>query len=161
MLSPLPIAGFSAALDCDSGYLLCHFYFCSSFRSSTRPPRVSPGLSVTRCCHCHCGKSLAMSFSSSGLGSSRRLRAPSAGSHSSPQRIPGSSDSVDGTSNATSDVNYGSFRAHQEGQSSMLSPPIASGQREPTRSSVHLSYRGVHRKATMNPNTLRSANGCM
>ena len=83
-----------------------------------------------------------MSFSSSGFGSSRRLRAPSTGSHSSPQLIPGCSDSVDGTSNATSDGAYGSFRAHQDGQNSTLSPAIASGQREPTRSSVHLSYRG-------------------
>jgi SulP family sulfate permease len=83
-----------------------------------------------------------MSFSSSGFGSGRRGRAPSSGSHSSPRLIPRSADSVDGTSNATSDVNYGSFRGHQEGQSSTLSPAIASGQREPTRSSVHLSYRG-------------------
>jgi SulP family sulfate permease len=84
-----------------------------------------------------------MSFSSSGFGSSRRLRAPSAGSHSSPRLIPGCSDSVDGISNANSEVNYGSFRGHQEGHSTTLSPAIASGQREPTRSSVHLSYRGA------------------
>ena len=96
-----------------------------------------------------------MSFSSSGFGSARGLRAPSAGSHSSPRLIPGSSDLIDGRSNAASELNYGSFRAYQEGQNSILSPAIASGQREPTRSSVHLSYRGSTGKAAVSPDTFQ------
>ncbi|OWP01809.1 sulfate transporter family protein [Marssonina coronariae] len=41
-----------------------------------------------------------MSLPTSGFVSSRRLRAPSVGSHSSPKRIPDASDADDGTSNA-------------------------------------------------------------
>jgi SulP family sulfate permease len=78
-----------------------------------------------------------MSIPSGGLGSSRSYRALSVGSHSSPRLIPGSCDSIDDASNTTQDLNYGSFRGRRENQTTN-----ASGHREPTRSSVHLSYRG-------------------
>ncbi|KAE8453806.1 hypothetical protein EG329_009318 [Mollisiaceae sp. DMI_Dod_QoI] len=78
-----------------------------------------------------------MSLSASAIGSGRR--APSLGSHSSPRRIPGSSDSMDGTS-TTSDANYGSFRGRSEVQASALHPASASAQREPTRSSMPSTY---------------------
>ncbi|KAF4636953.1 hypothetical protein G7Y89_g1131 [Cudoniella acicularis] len=73
---------------------------------------------------------------------SRRLRAPSASSHSSPRGIPSTTDSQDAMSNA-SDANYGSFRAYHESQPIPLNPSNASSHREPTRSSVHLSYQGA------------------
>lgn len=79
-----------------------------------------------------------MSLPPSAFGS--RRRAPSLSSHSSPRHIPGSSDSMDGTS-TTSEANYGSFRGRPEIPSA-LHPSTASAHREPTRSSVHLSYRG-------------------
>lgn len=63
-------------------------------------------------------------------------------SHTSPRLIPGASDSLDGTSSATEEINYGSFRAPSEAQNSVINPSMAAGQREPTRSFVHLSYRG-------------------
>ncbi|TVY82802.1 Uncharacterized protein LSUE1_G003124 [Lachnellula suecica] len=80
-----------------------------------------------------------MSLPSTAFGSGRRLRAPSVGSHSSPRIIPGSSDQ-DSNSIAPSDANYGSFRGNQEIQGSV--PNTSTNHREPTRSSVHLSYRG-------------------
>ena len=79
----------------------------------------------------------------SGYGTTRKLGAPSSGSNSSPRLIPSPSGSDDDTSNYTADENYGSYRV-QHAQS--VSASIASsGQREPTRSSVHLSYRGALR----------------
>lgn len=84
-----------------------------------------------------------MSLPSSRVGTFRRFRTPSMASHSSPRLIPGSSDSVDGTSNATEDVNYGSFRGTSEIQNFVTNPSVGPGQREPTRSFVHLSYRGA------------------
>ena len=83
-----------------------------------------------------------MSLPSSVFSPSRRQRASSPTSHSSPRLIPSSTDSADGASNAASDVNYGSFRGRPEPHSFAISQALASGQREPTRSSVHLSYRG-------------------
>lgn len=75
----------------------------------------------------------------SGFGSSRRLRAPSFGSHTSPRVIPGSSDSQDGASSSIhADTNYGSLRGNQG-----IHGSLSSNHREPTRSSVHLSYRGA------------------
>ncbi|KAL2067367.1 hypothetical protein VTL71DRAFT_1792 [Oculimacula yallundae] len=85
---------------------------------------------------------MSLPTSQSGYGSTRRMRAPSIGSHSSPRLIPGSSEhSGDGAS----DMNYDSIRGQQDTQASQLSAlnaATASGHREPTRSSVHLSYRG-------------------
>src|ERR1700709_616388 len=83
-----------------------------------------------------------MSHSSPAIGPYRRFRTSSTASHSSPRLIPGSPDSPDGVSNTTSDVNYGSFRGHSEAQTLAMNPSNASGPREPTRSFVHLSYRG-------------------
>lgn len=79
-----------------------------------------------------------------------RRRTPSLGSHSSPQRIPGSSDSNMESSFASDNygsTNYGSFRGRPE--ISALNPSAASAQREPTRSSVHLSYRGPQGTSTL------------
>ncbi|TVY94402.1 Uncharacterized protein LAWI1_G000153 [Lachnellula willkommii] len=74
----------------------------------------------------------------SGFGSNRRLRAPSFESHTSPRVIPGSSDSQDGASSSMhADTNYGSLRGNQG-----IHGSLSSNHREPTRSSVHLSYRG-------------------
>ncbi|KAH8663149.1 sulfate transporter family protein-like protein [Tricladium varicosporioides] len=74
---------------------------------------------------------------------SRRFRAPSASSHSNPRLIPGGSeDAASSTSDAIYGSNYGSFRGFQESQPNPLNPSNASGHREPTRSSVHLSYQG-------------------
>ncbi|KAH6719167.1 sulfate transporter family protein-like protein [Leptodontidium sp. MPI-SDFR-AT-0119] len=85
---------------------------------------------------------MSLPTSQSAFGSARRMRAPSVSSHSSPRLIPGSSEhSGDGAS----DLNYGSFRGRpdtQASQVSALNAATASGHREPTRSSVHLSYRG-------------------
>ena len=70
----------------------------------------------------------------------------SVGSHSSPRLIPvaGTADGQEGMSAAgilDANLGYGSFRpgtgGAQDGQVS------TGGQREPTRSSVHLSYRGA------------------
>lgn len=83
-----------------------------------------------------------MSLPASAFGPSRLPRSSSMASHSSPRHIPGSSDSHDGTSVTTSDVNYGSFRAHSDAQSLAGNTSNASVPREPTRSFVHLSYRG-------------------
>ncbi|KAI6713428.1 hypothetical protein JHW43_004030 [Diplocarpon mali] len=83
-----------------------------------------------------------MSLPTSGFVSSRRLRAPSVGSHSSPKRIPDASDADDGTSNAGLD--YGSCRGRQEtpaSHASAISSSLASN-RDPTRSSVHFLHRG-------------------
>jgi len=77
-----------------------------------------------------------MSLPTSGFGSSRRFRAPSEGSHSSPRLIPSTSDPGDGNSDL---LNYGSQRGRSNSQASFPHPSTA---REPTRSSVHLSYRG-------------------
>jgi hypothetical protein len=72
---------------------------------------------------------------SHGFGSFRRLRAASSSSPSSPRVIPGSSDSQEPWANAPADSNYDVHASNNN--------PAASGQREPTRSSVHLlSYRG-------------------
>jgi SulP family sulfate permease len=48
---------------------------------------------------------------------------------------------MDGTS-TTSEANYGSFRGRPEVQSSSALHSATASHREPTRSSVHLSYRG-------------------
>lgn len=84
-----------------------------------------------------------MSLPTSGLGSPRKLRAPSIGSRSSPRLIPGTFDAGDGGSDAA--PNYGSFRGRRDSQASQagLNALTASYQREPTRSSVHLSYHGM------------------
>jgi SulP family sulfate permease len=63
-------------------------------------------------------------------------------SNASPRNIPGAPDSVDGSSNAISDFNYGSFRGSEE-HSSTGNPVNPAGQREPTRSFIALSYRGA------------------
>jgi SulP family sulfate permease len=70
-------------------------------------------------------------------------RRTSMASHSSPRFIPGASDSIDGTSSATSDANFGSFRGYSDIQNSAINSGTASGQREPTRSFIHHSYRGA------------------
>ncbi|TVY46136.1 Uncharacterized protein LSUB1_G000015 [Lachnellula subtilissima] len=74
----------------------------------------------------------------SGFGSNRRRRVPSFGSYTGARVIPGSSDSQDGASNVTSDTTYGSLRGNQG-----IHGSLSSSHREPTRSSVHLSYRGA------------------
>ncbi|PVH72601.1 hypothetical protein DL98DRAFT_659958 [Cadophora sp. DSE1049] len=79
-----------------------------------------------------------MSLPSLGFGPSRQLHPPSIASHSNPWIIPGSFDSQSGTSNATSDVNYGSFRGYQETQTPIINPSSALSQGEPMRYSVHL-----------------------
>lgn len=84
-----------------------------------------------------------MSHPPSGAGTFRRLRSSSMASHSSPRLIPCSSASADGTCNATDDVSTSSFQVASETQISAISPAAASGQREPTRSFIHLSYRGA------------------
>ena len=63
-------------------------------------------------------------------------------SQTSPRLIPGATGSLDDSSSAAEEVNYGSFLANSETQNFVIAPSIASGQREPTRSFVHLSYRG-------------------
>jgi len=76
----------------------------------------------------------------------RRFRAASLASQASqtsPRLIPGSFASVDATSNATEDVSYGSLRGTSDTHHSAISPSVASGHREPTRSYVHLPYRGA------------------
>ena len=80
------------------------------------------------------------------LGSFRRVRANS-NPQSSPQVILGSSDpqpheTQSTRSNGTAqDINHGSIRGYTDAQAHNAN--MASNQREPTRSSVHmLSYRG-------------------
>lgn len=77
-----------------------------------------------------------MTLTSTGFGSSRLRRVPSLGSNSSPSRVLGSSDSQDNASSAPSDANYGPV------PNPVHIPSTTSNPREPTRSSVHLSYQG-------------------
>ncbi|TAQ88320.1 hypothetical protein B7494_g3343 [Chlorociboria aeruginascens] len=82
-----------------------------------------------------------MSLPSSGYGTIRQ-GSSSAASHSSPRYIPGSSESQDGASATTSDLNYGSFRGQNDPANPAYHISTVHGQREPTRSFVQLSYRG-------------------
>ncbi|KAI9050993.1 hypothetical protein LZ554_005103 [Drepanopeziza brunnea f. sp. 'monogermtubi'] len=95
-----------------------------------------------------------MSLPTSGFVSSRRLRAPSVGSHSSPRLIPGSLDAGDGGSDGG--MNYGSFRGRPEMYTSGINSSMTSDYREPTRSSVHLSYRGMPQAHVDNTFTAQS-----
>ncbi|KAF7912990.1 uncharacterized protein EAF01_002011 [Botrytis porri] len=82
-----------------------------------------------------------MSFPSPAAAPSRR-RGDSASSFSSPRLIPHASPSQDGLSNMPSDMNHGSFRGQSAQQNSHTNTSGASHQYQPTRSFVHLSYRG-------------------
>ncbi|KAH8808201.1 sulfate transporter family protein-like protein [Xylogone sp. PMI_703] len=80
-----------------------------------------------------------MSLPSPGLGAANRQpRAASNQSRSSPRSIPGSFDSQRRPSNEAPESINGSFRGRQSFSSPLLHPSVASGQREPTRSSLHL-----------------------
>ena len=79
-----------------------------------------------------------MSLPNTGYGTVRKLRQASIGSGSSPRLIPRSSDSYqDGLANPLLNVVPTAGRERANSISSV-------GSREPTRSSVHLSYRGSH-----------------
>ncbi|CZT01608.1 related to sulfate transporter [Rhynchosporium agropyri] len=98
---------------------------------------------------------MSLPTSQSALGSGRRMRAPSASSHSSPRLIPGSFGiSGDGAS----DVEYNASQGHPDAQASQVSGlnPATASYREPTRSSVHLSYRGGNPTLADNTYTARS-----
>ncbi|KAI9644648.1 hypothetical protein NHQ30_006672 [Ciborinia camelliae] len=83
-----------------------------------------------------------MSFPSPAPGTPRR-RGDSVSSHTSPRLIPNSSGSQDGaSSNMPSDLNHGSLRGQSAQQTSTSNTLGTSHQYQPTRSFVHLSYRG-------------------
>lgn len=81
-----------------------------------------------------------MSLPTSGYGTVRRLRQSSVGSASSPRLIPRSSDHFD----AASSPFINPVTTPHQGRERALSITSLGSQREPTRSSVHLSYRGTH-----------------
>lgn len=88
---------------------------------------------------------MSLPASQSGFTFGRRRRASSIASHTShsdPRLIPnpGSSEYL---GDGGSEMNYGSVRGRPDNQVSAINaPPASSSHREPTRSSVHLSYRG-------------------
>lgn len=82
-----------------------------------------------------------MSFPSPASAPTRR-RGDSVSSYSSPRLIPHASASQDGLSNMPSDLNHGSFRGQSTQQNSHSNTSGAAHQYQPTRSFVHLSYRG-------------------
>ncbi|APA06325.1 hypothetical protein sscle_01g010950 [Sclerotinia sclerotiorum 1980 UF-70] len=82
-----------------------------------------------------------MSFPSPASGPTRR-RGDSVSSYSSPRLIPRASPTQDGVSNMPSDVNHGSFRGQSTQQNTTANITGTSHQYQPTRSFVHLSYRG-------------------
>ncbi|QSZ29858.1 hypothetical protein DSL72_004376 [Monilinia vaccinii-corymbosi] len=82
-----------------------------------------------------------MSFPPSSPGPPRR-RGGSVSSYTSPRLIPRSSASQDGVSNAPLDLNYGSLRSPFAHQNLTSNTSGTSHQYQPTRSFVHLSYRG-------------------
>ncbi|KAB8291127.1 hypothetical protein EYC80_009815 [Monilinia laxa] len=82
-----------------------------------------------------------MSFPPSSPGPPRR-RGDSMSSYTSPRLIPRSSGSQDGVSNAPLDLNQGSFRGQPAHPNSTSNTTGTSHQYQPTRSFVHLSYRG-------------------
>ncbi|RDL41955.1 cAMP-binding protein [Venustampulla echinocandica] len=84
-----------------------------------------------------------MSLPSHGWGSTRRGRAASSASRSSAPPMTGSPDSHSALDNASSSIRYGSFNDHHESQRPAPNPVTPNSYREPTRSSIHLSYRGA------------------
>lgn len=83
-----------------------------------------------------------MSFPSPAPGPARR-RGDSVSSYTSPPRlISRSPGSPDGVSNMPSDSNHGSLRGQPTQHNSASNTSGASHQYQPTRSFVHLSYRG-------------------
>lgn len=79
-----------------------------------------------------------MSLPNTGYGTVRRLRQSSIGSGSSPRLIPRSSDVYQ---DAVSSPLLGLVPTPGRERANSIS---SVGSREPTRSSVHLSYRGSH-----------------